>query len=383
MCFLTYRGREFRTDFSRIAEMRSLIPRKCNLMALTATANLATRKIVMKNLEMNHCYVMALNPNKVNICYAVEQKPDDLMSVFGQIILHIQEHGVKSDRTIVFCRTYDDCSAIFQFLTLELASRNVFEFRDEPGPRKFICEKFTACSSPKTKRNIIDSFTRPNGVVRIVIATVAFGMGLDTPNVWQVIHWGPAEDLELYVQETGRGGRDGAPTRVTLFYSSKDLSGAGHTTEAIRKYCTNTQECRRKVLMCQFTDDEVASPPCFHQCCDVCAMVCMCNECNTMDDTTFPVQPHLPETSSHQLPLHVCRELCVKLEHYRTSLRLSFAPATLLVGIETCTGLTNKCIEAIADNAHDITSVEDLLNLGVTSPTYCTFILNIIRDNCS
>jgi len=74
--------------------MRSLIPRKCNLIALTATANLATRKMVMKNLEMNHCYVMALNPNKVNICYAVEQKPDDLMSVFGQIILHIQEHSV-------------------------------------------------------------------------------------------------------------------------------------------------------------------------------------------------------------------------------------------------------------------------------------------------
>ena len=62
--------------------MRSLIPRNCNLMALTATANLATRNMVINSLEMCGCYVLALNPNKVNIRYAVEEKPVDLMSIY-------------------------------------------------------------------------------------------------------------------------------------------------------------------------------------------------------------------------------------------------------------------------------------------------------------
>ena len=104
---------------------------------------------------------------------------------------------------------------MFRFLALELASRKILEFPQQPGPRKFICEKFTACSSPNTKAKIIESFIDPKGTVRVVIATVAFGMGLDTPNVRQVVHWGPPEDLELYVQETGRGGRDGAQTTAT------------------------------------------------------------------------------------------------------------------------------------------------------------------------
>ena len=62
-----------------------------------------------------------------------------------------------------------------------------------------ISEKFTACSKiPKL-------FTHPNGIVQIVVTTVAFRMGLDSPNVRTVIHWGPLEDLETYVQETGCG----------------------------------------------------------------------------------------------------------------------------------------------------------------------------------
>ena len=137
-------------------------------MALTTTADLTTRKVVIDSLEMHGCCVLAQNPNKVNIRYAVEEKPTDIMSLFGPIIRCVQQHGIKSDRIIVFCRTYDDCSAIFQLLALELSSRNVFVFPDEPGPRKFICEKFTTCSSPKTKSDVLASFTKPNGVLYIV-----------------------------------------------------------------------------------------------------------------------------------------------------------------------------------------------------------------------
>ena len=217
-------------------------------------------------------------------------------------------------------------------------------------------------------------------MVRIVVATVAFGMGLDTPNVRQVIHWGPPEDLELYVQETGRGGRDGAPTTVTLFYKKADLSGAAHITEVMRKYCTNTKDCRRQVLMRQFTEDEIEVPSCHHKCCDVCAIVCMCDECNTLNTSpcALKLQPSAP--TSLLLPPNIRQELRTKLQSYRMHLQQNVAPATLLVGIDTCTGLTKKCIDTIIQNALSITTPEDLIDLGITSLEYCTSICQIITE---
>ena len=123
-------------------------------MAIWARAH-RVRVHTEERLEMHNCCVLARNPNKINIRYTVEEKPADLMCPFGPIISHVQQHTLKSHRIIAFCRTYDDCSAIFQLLALELSSRHVFIFPDQSDPRKFICEKFTACSSPKTKSVIL------------------------------------------------------------------------------------------------------------------------------------------------------------------------------------------------------------------------------------
>lgn len=145
-------------------------------------------------------------------------------------------------------------------------------------------------------------------MVRIVVATIAFRMGLDTPNVRQVIHWGPPEDLEFYVQETGCGGRDGAPTRVTLFYKKADLSASSHITEPMCKYCTNLQDCRRKVLISEFTEDELQLPSYLHLCCDVCVKLCKCEECNKEE---FSLQLYPSETTSPicMLPPEARKEL--------------------------------------------------------------------------
>ena len=108
------------------------------------------------------------------------------------------------------------------------------------------------------------------------MATVAFGMGLDSPNVCQLLHWGPPEDLEQYVQETGRGGCDGANTKCILCFSPKDLGSKCHVTAGMKTYCENTMECRRILLMRQLT---VKTPTHLHLCCDVCATVCTCADC--------------------------------------------------------------------------------------------------------
>ena len=93
-------------------------------------------------------------------------------------------------------------------------------------------------------------------------------MGLDSPKVRHVIHWGPPEGLELYVQESGRGGRDKLLT-ATLYYGKKDIATTSHSIEGIKRYCENMSECRCTLLMRQFTEEAIDLPCYSHTCCDV------------------------------------------------------------------------------------------------------------------
>ena len=249
-------------------------------MALTATANLKIRATVIKTLEMKGCSVLSHNPNKLNIYYEVAPKTD-LESVLSPIVSQVSLKKRKTDRHILFCRTYGDTTVLYKALMLQLAEKDVLLHDDIVR----ICEKFTGCTSPAMKKNILESFTQPDGLVRIVVATIAFGMGLDSPNVRHVLHWEPPEDLEQYVQETGRGGCDGAMAKCILYFSPKDLRAKHHVTAGMEAYCENTVECRRVLLMRQFTEEIMKTPTHLHLCCDICTTVCTCADCQTFADS--------------------------------------------------------------------------------------------------
>ena len=91
------------------------------------------------------------------------------------------------------------------------------------------------------------------------MATVAFGTGLDSPNVRTIIHWGPPEDLKMYVQETGRGGRD-VLSNAILYHSKRDIAANSHASEEVKRYCENMSECHLALLMRQFTDGALDLP---------------------------------------------------------------------------------------------------------------------------
>jgi len=119
------------------------------------------------------------------------------------------------------------------------------------GARGRICDKFDGCSSENTKAKIAADFTKPDGFIRIVFATVAFGMGLDSPNIRKIIHCPPLlTDIELYVQKTGRAGRDKQKVHYILYYQKKDLFS--NMQDTMKYYCGNGSKCRSQVLMSEF-----------------------------------------------------------------------------------------------------------------------------------
>lgn len=165
MIILIFRGDQFRTDFAHIGEIRSLLPKRTNVMALTATANVRTRKLILDSLEMRCCHILARNPNKLNIRYSVVVKPTDPINIFRPYIRELIS-GKSSERCLCFCRTYDDTSMIYEMVALELAHNNaLFPVSTHPEVKLFgskirTCEKFDACTSKNLKMHHLQAFYR-------------------------------------------------------------------------------------------------------------------------------------------------------------------------------------------------------------------------------
>ena len=102
--------------------------------------------------------------------------------------------------------------------------------------------------------------------MRVIIATTAFSMGIDIPNIHQIIHWGPPANLEQYVQEVGRAGRDGKDSSAILLFDK----GNKFTQQAMKLYAENKNECRRLKLFSNFIKYIHATQFVACKCCDIC-----------------------------------------------------------------------------------------------------------------
>lgn len=136
---------------------------------------------------------------------------------------------------------------------------------------------FHSCTEPCIKDSICKNFSTPTHHLRVVIATIAFGMGVDINNVRTIIHFGAPEDIETYVQAVGRAGRDGSNATALLLVQK----GKKHVSLPLREYCDNHSVCRREVLFQHFDQHahHTESNLKLCMCCDVCARKCVCGNC--------------------------------------------------------------------------------------------------------
>ena len=116
----------------------------------------------------------------------------------------------------------------------------------------------------------------PAGSVRVLIATIAYGMGIDCKNVKTVLHYGPSYNLETYLQESGRAGRSSAEMcKSVMLYSNLMMK---HCSEEIKSYLRESPRCRRKMLLENFDVDinKLSATELAHHCCDFCQKNCKC-----------------------------------------------------------------------------------------------------------
>ena len=270
------RGESFREEYTRLGELRSLVPPTCKFMALTATASRSTREKITRSLVMWKPITIHIPPQKKNILYCVKTK-DSIESMVQSICCSLREIGAEYPRKIIFCKRYTECTEIYHAFKTQLKGN----FTHPPGAPDIVkyrlVDMYTRCTESSVKENILQSFCKVQGTLRIVIATIAFGMGLDCPNIREIIHWGPSSDIESYIQETGRAGRDGCLSHATLLHGSGDRR---YASPEMMLYVENTTHCRRQLLFSDFDQSDDHEKPCKQcHCCDICRINCRCDTC--------------------------------------------------------------------------------------------------------
>lgn len=383
---MLFNRKDFRPAYQRLCVLGSVFPKK-SVVALTATAPKKKKKLIVNALGMLDPITVESSPDRPNIYLSSSRRENvgdqKLDGILLPLVEELKAKRQKFELTLIY-GNLETISSCYAFFSRELGN-NQYEPPDAPHLSENRMFTMYHAQYPEAERErIVKDLISGKSKLKILFVTVAFGLGIDLPDIRHVIHIGVPCSIEEYLQEAGRAGRDGFPATAHIYYNSSDISKARkHLSEEMRAY-VQTTKCKREMILSYF-GFQLPCLPIVHECCDFHRKSCDCDDC--LQDIMEEIQLKESEkegvtatTSSvtNTLSESEMNQLYEELQTFRLSLPgtgPSCVGSTSLV-----TGITLDLLKDITQNATAFCGVEDLEeNLPLFSHSHALSIWEILR----
>ncbi|KAK8949543.1 Mediator of RNA polymerase II transcription subunit 34 [Platanthera zijinensis] len=236
-------GHDFRPDYKNLGILKIQFPH-VPVIALTATATYKVQTDLMEMLHIANCVKFVRTVNRPNLFYKVHEKSSIGKMVIHQIAQYIRSSYHNNESGIVYCFSRKECEQVAMELREHGISAEYYHADMDVIAREKVHLRWS------------------NSKLQVIVGTVAFGMGINKPDVRFVIHHSLSKSMETYYQESGRAGRDGLPSECILYYKPSDVprqssmvfyekSGLQNLYDIVR-YCQSKQICRRAAIFRHF-----------------------------------------------------------------------------------------------------------------------------------